>query len=284
MKNNRTVWLMLAPALIIVIGLFIGGFTFGLLQSFNYMPLINQNIFNFNAYITILGNQEFITSLLYTFFISITATVVSILLAVAASMGIRKAFKHKSSVLFAYQFILPIPHLVSAIAILMLFGQSGFLSRILYWLGIVTNPADFPQIIYGKSGVGIILALLWKFVPFVGVAILAILQSTGADYEEAAISLGANAWQRFIHVLFPIMLPSITTSAILIFAYAFSSFEIPFLLGSVYPKTLAIVAYQKFMDIDITVRPQAMAMSTIITVIVIFVVLLYKKLAAKFRY
>lgn len=275
---------MLAPALIIVIGLFIGGFAFGLLQSFNYMPLIDQNIFNLEAYKTILGDREFINSLLYTFYISIAATGLSIAIAIALSMGIRKAFRRKGAVLFSYQFILPIPHLVSAVAILMLFGQSGFISRLLNLLGIVTNSASFPEIIYSKSGIGIILALMWKFVPFVGIAILAILQSSGSDYEEAAVSLGANSWQRFIHVLFPIMLPSITTSAILIFAYAFASFEIPFLLGAVYPKTLAIVAYQKFMDIDITVRPQAMAMSTIITIIVMFVVLLYKKLASKFRY
>lgn len=284
MGNKKKVWLMLAPALIIIVGLFGGGFALGILQSFNYMPLIGQYDFNLDAYAAILSNKDFLVSLFYTLYISLAATLVSVILAIILSMGIREAFRGKSFTLFAYQFPLPIPHLVSGIAMLLMFTQSGFVSRLLNSAGLMTNPADFPQIIYGRSGLGIILALAWKFTPFVGIAILAILQTTGTQYEEAAISLGASKWKRFWYVLFPIMIPSISTSAILCFAYAFSSYEVPFLLGSVYPKTLAITAYEKFSDIDISVRPQAMAMAVIITIVVMAIVIAYRKLISRYRY
>ncbi|MEG1806289.1 MAG: ABC transporter permease subunit, partial [Clostridia bacterium] len=242
------------------------------------------NEFNFDAYKAIITDPSFGQSLAFTFYIAIASTVLSIALAIFISMGIRKAFKGKRTTLFAFQFPLPIPHLVSGIMILFLFSQSGLLSRLLTLVGAIDTPADFPQIVYSKNGIGIILALMWKFVPYVGVAVVGILQTTGMAYEEAAISLGANAWQRFVYVLLPVIMPSITTSAILIFAYAFSSYEIPFLLGAVFPKTLSIVAYQKFMDINLAMRPQAMAMSSVITVIVLAIVLIYKKLASKVRY
>lgn len=284
MPSTKKIWLMLAPALVIIVGLFIGGFILGILQSFNYMPLIGRYDFNLDAYIAILSDKTFLTSLLYTMYIALASTLLAVALAVLLSMGIRKNFKGKSFVLFSYQFPLPIPHLVSGIAVLLMFAQSGFVSRLLNNLGLMSSPADFPEIVYGRLGLGIIISLAWKFTPFVGVAVLAVLQTAGANYEEAAISLGASPWQRFRHVLFPLLLPTISTSSIIIFAYAFSSYEIPFLLGSTYPKTLAITAYQRFTDIDIGVRPQAMAMATIITAIVVLIVVVYKKFSARFRY
>ncbi len=284
MAGNRKIWLMLAPALFIIVGLFGGGFFLGIIQSFNYMPLIGQYDFNFDAYILLLSDKTFIVSLAYTFYIAIGSTLLAVVMAIILSMGIRKAFKGKKLVLFSYQFPLPIPHLVSGIAMMLMFTQSGFVSRLLNSIGLVTQPADFPEIIYGRSALGIIIALAWKFTPFVGVAILATLQTSGIQYEDAAIMLGASAFKRFWYVLFPVMIPSISTSSILCFAYAFSSYEIPFLLGSVYPKTLAIIAYEKFSDINIAVRPQAMAMAVIITIIVLIMVVLYRKLLAIFRY
>lgn len=284
MPSTKKIWLMLAPALVIIVGLFIGGFILGILQSFNYMPLIGRYDFNLDAYIAILSDKTFLTSLLYTMYIALASTLLAVALAVLLSMGIRKNFKGKSFVLFSYQFPLPIPHLVSGIAVLLMFAQSGFVSRLMNNLGLMSSPADFPEIVYGQLGLGIIISLAWKFTPFVGVAVLAVLQTAGANYEEAAISLGAGPWQRFRHVLFPLLLPTISTSSIIIFAYAFSSYEIPFLLGSTYPKTLAITAYQRFTDIDIGVRPQAMAMATIITAIVVLIVVVYKKFSARFRY
>ncbi len=284
MVSNKKVWLMLAPALSIIIGLFGGGFLLGLIQSFNYMPLIGQYDFNFDAYITLLSDPTFLVSLGYTFYIAIGSTLLSVVMALILSMGIRKPFKGKNFTLFTYQFPLPIPHLISGIAMFFMFTQSGFISRALNAIGLVTDPADFPEIIYGSSALGVIFSMAWKFTPFVGVALLAILQTSGTQYEDAAISLGASPWKRFWYVLFPIMIPSISTSSILCFAYAFSSYEIPFLLGSVYPRTLAITAYEKYSNIDISVRPQAMAMAVIITIVVMVVVVLYRKLLSKYRY
>lgn len=284
MKEKTKIWLMLSPTLIIIVGIFGGGFVYGFMQSLNYIPIIGQYDINLDAYKIILQDKEFLSSLFFTFWISISSTFFSIVVAIILSMGLRKNFKNKKTVLFAYQFPLPIPHIVSGIAILFLFGQSGFISRLLTFLGVIESASQFPEMIFDSKGIGIILALMWKFVPFVGVALIGLLQTTGSEYEEVAISLGANSWNRFRYILFPMMIPSLSTSSLLIFSYAFGTYEIPFLLGATYPKVLSIVAYQKFTNIDLSYRSQAMAMSTIIALIVIIIAIIYRKLSSKIRY
>jgi putative spermidine/putrescine transport system permease protein len=61
----------------------------------------------------------------------------------------------------------------------------------------------------------------------------------------------------------------------MIFAYVFSAFETPFLLGQPYPAMLPVVAQQRFMSVDLADRPTAMACALILTVIAAVVVRLY---------
>ncbi len=284
MRDTIKRWLMLSPALAIIVLLFVGGFVFGLLQSINVVLNVGEPGFSVAAYVSIFSDETFLASMAFTFWVAIASTGFSIIVAIALSMGIRRFFPRKPQTMFAYQFPLPIPYLVNGIMILFLFSQSGILARFLTLINIIDAPADFPQIIYSKNGVGIIIAFMWKFIPFIGVSVIGILHSSGIEYEDAARCLGASSWQRFYYVVLPVIMPAVTTSAILVFAYAFSSYEIPFLLGAVFPKTLSIVAYEYFVRTDLTFRPQAMAMSTIITMIVLVIVLLYKKIAEKARY
>jgi len=52
-----------------------------------------------------------------------------------------------------------------------------------------------------------------------------------------------------------------------VFAFAAGSYEVPYLLGRPYAATLPVVALQDYQNTDLTVRPQAMAVAVLITVI-----------------
>lgn len=281
MDERNKPWVLLLPALTVLVLLFLGGIVLSVIQSLNYQPIIGNTTINLDAYISIFTDKTFLISLLYSLYIALGSTILSIITAIIIAMILRKTFIGKSIAVFTFQLPIPIPHIVSGVAVLLLFSQSGFLSRILKMMGIVNSPSAFPEFVYGANGIGIILALLWKFMPFIGVSVLAMLQSKGLVYEEQATSLGANSWQRFRYVLLPIMKPAIMSTSILTFAYGFGSYELPFLLGGVYPKTLAIVAFDRFNNVDLTYRPEAMAMSIVITIIVVSLILLYRKLATE---
>jgi putative spermidine/putrescine transport system permease protein len=106
-----------------------------------------------------------------------------------------------------------------------------------------------------------------------------VLQSVSEDYENVARNLGANRWQRFRYVLWPLMLPGMLRASILVFAFTFGSFEVPYLLGQTYPAALPVLAYRHYHDVDLNARPEAMAMSMVIAVIIVLLILIYMKLA-----
>jgi putative spermidine/putrescine transport system permease protein len=271
--------LMLMPALGIIVFLFLGGLGLGLLQSFNYLPFIGRTTPNLEAYVAIFSSVEFKRSLWLTFQVALGATLISTVLAVVCALVLRREFAGRKLVTFIFQLNLPIPHLVGGVAIIMLFTQSGLISRVARLAGLIEHPSDFPAMVFDPYGIGIMLEYVWKETVFIGVIVLAVLQSLGMDYEELAASLGANQWQRFRFVLLPLMMPGILSASVIAFAFSFGAFEIPFLLGATFPVTLPVVAYKAYASVELSSRSEAMAMSMVITVLIAVLTYAYMKLS-----
>jgi putative spermidine/putrescine transport system permease protein len=281
MKNGLSLLILLAPALVVILVLFAGGLALGLSQSLGYMPIIGAHGFSLDAYLELLRSPGFLPSLLLTIFVSVTATAIAVALAIIAALSLRKQFFGKKLVSFLYQFPLTIPHLVVAVGMMMLVSQSGLLARAAYRIGLIGDSSQFPILVFDDLGIGIILVYVWKEVPFIGLIALAVLQSMGNDFEEQARTLGANSWQTFRHVLLPLLIPGILPGSIIIFAYTFSSFEVPYLLGKSYPAMLSVLSYRLYIDVDLDARPQAMAMSILIALFVLILVIFYRRLSER---
>lgn len=272
MKRTKT-WVMLMPALLVIALLFIVPLVYSLLLSLNFFSVTSNTTVGLQAYVDVLSSKGFADSLVFSLKIAVISTAVSIMIAVAISMVLRRTFLGRRIALFTYQFNIPLPHYVVGLSVLLLLSQSGLTSRWLYALGLISSPSDFPLIVFDRDGVGIMIAFVLKFFPFIGIAALSLLLTLGEEYEMQASTLGANARQRFLHVLLPMMRPSVMFSSILVFAYAFGSYEVPFLLGSSYPKALSLLAYLKFTDVDLNSRPEAMAIASIITLVMVVLML-----------
>jgi putative spermidine/putrescine transport system permease protein len=195
------------------------------------------------------------------------STAVSTLLALLAALSLRHVQRGQRLITFIFQTNLPIPHLVGAIGILLLFSQSGFLARLAHLAGLIQVPADFPALVFDPYALGIILEYVWKSTVFMGIILLAALQSIGEDYENVARTLGANRWQRLRYVILPLLRPAILSASVLIFAFTFGAFEVPLLLGTRYPSALPVLAYRLYTDVDLNARPEAMALSVVIAAI-----------------
>jgi len=271
--------IMLAPTLAVIVFLFIGGLGYGLLVSLGWQPRIGQTQLSLEAYRSILFSEQhgptFWSGLWVTLWVSIASTFLAASLAIASALLLRQTFIGKRAATFLFQLNLPVPHIVAAIGMLFLFSQSGLLSRIGAQMGLFSSPGDFPILVKDKFGMGMIFSFVWKEVPFIGVIVLAILQSLGADYEDLARSLGANAWQRFRHVIIPLVLPGVLSASILVFAFTFGSFEVPAILGVRFPRTLPVTAVRFFRDPDLNARAEGMAISIVISGIVFVLVVFY---------
>ncbi len=280
--QRLTIALLLTPAILVILLLFMGGLITGFLRSLGYFPLIGLNDFNFAAYTTIFTDNGFIRSFILTFHIAFTSTLIASILAVASAMLLRPAFRGKRFVQFIFSLNLTIPHLVGAVGVLYLFSGSGLVSRLATGAGLIESPAGFPAMVNDPWAIGIIIQYVWKEIPFIGVIVLAILLSVGEDYESVARSLGANRWQAFRNVTLPLIMPGVVSASVIVFAFTFGAFEIPWLLGSTFPKALPVLAFESYTDVDLAARPQAMAMAMVIAVMSSLMILAYMKVSRRY--
>lgn len=278
MRERLGVWWMLAPALVVILLLFMGGLILGLLQSLNYLPIIGKTNLNLHAYRSIFADPQFRRSLILTIQIAFTSTIVATVLAIVCALVLRQRFPGRPMITFLFQLNLPIPHLVGAVAIMMLATQSGLLARLAYLFGWIRAPADFPPLLFDPRGTGVVMEYVWKETVFIGIIVLAVLQSIGTDYEELATSLGANGWQRFRYVLLPLMMPGVLSASVIVFAFVFGAFEVPLLLGATFPVPLSVVAFHAYTDVDLNARAEAMAISVVMAVIITLLTAVYMRL------
>ncbi|ODT77891.1 ABC transporter permease [Devosia sp.] len=132
--------------------------------------------------------------------------------------------------------LLPVisPPFVMALAILILFGRSGLITREL--LGIRNSN------IYGFHSLVLIQVL--AFTPIAYLNISGMLQSLDSALEDAASSLGASQWTIFKRLTLPLTVPAILSSVLLVFVKSIEDFGNPMVIGGNY-NTLAVEAYSQ---------------------------------------
>jgi putative spermidine/putrescine transport system permease protein len=268
-------WLLLAPAIIVVTVLFTGALLFGILQSLDVVSLVGEPDPGFDAYISVFDDPAFWESLWLSLRIALLSTGISVVLAVGTALLIFRTERGRRGISFVYQLNLPIPHIVGGVAMLLLLSQSGLISRVAFGLGLTDSPSDFPALTNDRMGFAIIAEYVWKETVFIGVVVLAALAGGVAEYEDLARTLGAGRWKRFWHVIVPLITPAVVSTSVIVFAFSFGAFEIPFLLGQPFPVALPVLGYNYFRDVDLDSRPEAMAISVVIAGIVAVLVFAY---------
>ena len=100
------------------------------------------------------------------------------------------------------------------------------------YLANTLAPGGAPLTQYGPSLAIIILAEVWKTTPFMALLLMAGLALVPDDLLKAAAMDGANAWQRFIKVMVPVMKPAILVALLFRTLDAFRIFDNIFVLTS----------------------------------------------------
>lgn len=267
-KNQFKIVAGLAPAVLVLSVLFFGALALSILQSFGYAP--QYGITNFPTlryYEALFEERSFWISLGLTFYYALVPTLLGAGISLAFSLALARKFKGRVLVLWVYKIPMVVPYLVGVSLVILLFANGGLLARLAYFLGWIASPSEFPRLLQTTGGAGIMAVYLWKQVPFMTVILYANLLVLGRQEEESALLLGASPWQIFWHVTLPRLMPALVSSTLIVFAFNFGGFEVPFILGAGYPNTLTVEAWRLFDDADYANRPAAMAITTLITVI-----------------
>jgi putative spermidine/putrescine transport system permease protein len=280
-RRRPVAWLLLLPSLAVIALFLLGGVGFAFAQSLGLFPLLGERELTLRHYGDVLHDPDLLAAVLVSLRISAVSTGIALIIGTGMALLLRRRLRGDGILRVLFQLPLPIPHLIGAVGITFLVTQSGLVARLLNAVGLLGDRSQFPLLVGDRFGIGIILVYVWKEVPFITLLLLAALAGIGDQPEEAARTLGASAWQRFRHVLLPLLLPAMLSASLIVFAFTFGAFEVPYVMGRTYPQALPVWAYERFNDVDLNQRPEALAVSVVIALLAAIVIVAYGALSRR---
>ncbi|MEO7498182.1 MAG: ABC transporter permease [Casimicrobiaceae bacterium] len=186
--------------------------------------------------------QVFVKSLLY----ALVTTLACLLLAYPLAALIAKSPKRYRDLLLLLV-ILPFwsNFLIRIYAWMIILGPNAALARgvngVLAWFGVQPVPLLF-------SSFAVLVCLVYVHLPFMVLPLYANLEKHDQALLDAAQDLGANAWQRFWRITFPLSLPGVYAGAALVFIPALGIFAIPDILGGPNDTLIGNLIKQQFLE------------------------------------
>lgn len=280
MKRSSTPYLLLLPffAMMAVILLSIWNV---LLQSLGYIPAFGLYDLTLDYYLSVFQQEEFLRALGVSLRIAGESALLATAIGVLLCYALVRYGKGQGKLLAVLRLPILMPHAVVALFMIQLLSQTGLFARVAYALGLITDSSQFPMLLYSENYLGVVLAYLWKEIPFVAYFVLALMSSISDTLGEAAENLGASPWSSFFQITLPLSLPAALKAFLIIFIFAFGGYELPFLLGATLPKALPVQAYLAYTSPELRDRPYAMAMNGVILLLSLAMALLYALLTRR---
>ena len=118
-------------------------------------------------------------------------------------------------------------YLMRVMAWKILLGTEGVLNSFLIYTGIIQEP--LTALLYNRTAV--ILTLIYVWVPFAALPILAALQRIDTSLFEAAADLGARPLRQFTRITLPLSLPGVFAAFFMVFIPTVGEYVTPLLVG-----------------------------------------------------
>ena len=156
-----------------------------------------------------------------------------LVLALCMALLINSRFRGHGFFLYIYAIPLAISDLAAGILWLAVFTERGYLNSTLQNAGVITQPILFLS--FDNLG-GILTAIVL-------IILIAGLQLIPRDFFEAADLFGASRLRRTVHVVLPLLRPSLQSALIIRTIFAFQTFAVVFALAGRNMPVLAGEAY-----------------------------------------
>lgn len=229
------VTLLVLPAVLFLLGLFIYPFFYGLWLSFR--PKDGSLMGNYSRFFS---DPFLFDTIGTTLLLALPVTLLNQLLAVPVAFRVRLLTRQR---LLTTILVLPITlgTVLVAEGLLNYLGPQGWLNRTLMTVGLISSPLKLLHNYWG-----VFISLLITGFPFTFLLTLSYVTGIDPALEQAAATLGARARSRFRHIFLPLLLPGLAITFCLSFVQAFSVLPSAVLLGAPAGPTrvISIAAYQ----------------------------------------
>lgn len=236
-RGLDTTTLLLVPALIFILALFVYPALYGLWLSLH--PLNANGIFSFGNYLSFFSDRYVYGTVFTTLELAVPVTLLNILLSIPVALRVRHMHKQR---LLTTILIIPITlgTVLTAQGMLNFYGPLGWFNRILMSLHLIDSPV---RLVHNFTGV--FLSQIVSGFPFCFMLILSYISGIDPSLEQAASMLGAGPAARFRHILLPLLASGVAVTFCLAFVQVFSVFPSAVLVGSPSGPTrvIAIAAY-----------------------------------------
>ncbi|HEV8309136.1 MAG TPA: iron ABC transporter permease [Methylomirabilota bacterium] len=191
-------------------------------------------------YQRVFTHRYYYGSLVNSLLLSTVATLGAVLIGTPLAVAVsRHPVPGKVLIRTAANLTLLSPPFIGAYSWVVLFGRNGLANQWLQPLGWSLPP------IYGYGG--ILLVFVVQYFPFVFLLVSGALRSVDQSIEDAALSLGSRPRRAFFTAILPVIAPSLTAGALLVFMATMADFGTPMIIGEGL-RTLPTLMYGEFIN------------------------------------
>ncbi len=214
--------------------LYLAVLVFPLLLSFFY-SFTNFNLLNatnsfigVKNYVSMLNDDTFLSTLRFT----IETTIIVTLLTNVLGLIIALALNQTGSFYTLLRTVFFIPQVLSSVVIGfiwsgMLNSERGLVNTLLRQIGLIGTDSNIAWLgTPNLATFSVIAVCTWQMVGFCTVVYLAALQGVPQDLKDAANVDGANSWQTFYNVTFPLLSPGVTVNVVMLLIMMFKLYDI----------------------------------------------------------
>ena len=244
-QDIRTAWILVTPALIVILGVMLWPIIYTFILSFFNAPQgINQarTFIGLGNYLTMIKDDIFWGTIGRSLYFTVVSVSIELLLGLAIAQLIHA---HPWGWQFLrFSLIIPwaVPTIVNGAMWRWIYNADfGALNGLLMQLGLIKHYVAWLTLPNVAMNL-VIVADVWHTFPFVALILQAALATLPLDLDEAAAVDGASAWQRFLKIRLPLLRPAILVALIARTVDAFRVFDIVYVLtgGGPANKTLTI--------------------------------------------
>ncbi|MBY3225001.1 carbohydrate ABC transporter permease [Rhizobium laguerreae] len=230
-NNNVLGFLFMLPAAVFLVCFLTYPLGLGVWLGFTDTRIGRDGIFiGLENYQFLMDDGVFWLSVFNTILYTSVASVLKFALGLWLAMLLNQHLPFKS--FFRAIVLLPwvVPTVLSALAFWWIYdSQFSIISWSLMQLGLISGPINFlgdPI----NARISVIVANVWRGIPFVAISLLAGLQTIPASLQEAASLDGAASWQRFRYVTLPMLTPIIAVVMTFSVLFTFTDFQLIYVL------------------------------------------------------
>jgi len=220
-RNELTAWLLMISGLGTIVLLMGSTFYVVLVQSIGYFNLSGDSQFSLEYWQNVLQDPVLHSALIYSVKVSILGAFGAVLLSYPLALWLRQPLVAKEGIVAVLRAPMFIPGLVAAFLFINIIAYHGVINELLLALGVIDQPLRMQN---DDFGWGVVILQIWKNLPFALILVGGSVNAIRTDILDAASNLGASRWRCFRDVIFPLTLPAVQVSLILIFIGALGDF------------------------------------------------------------